>query len=307
MSGNLSRSMRENYGTHGVDEYYKIVGSSYRNPHFPGIKQSINTLMNKWWQNEITHAAEAKKFGILMCDLAAGSGEVTIALQEWWETCRNRATATPNLSQPTSRPAVARPAVGRPSVARPQTTVPSLLAPFPTISPTDPVPRIVAVDPYTADAYLQRTGLPCIALSFQDVAQDGLPEPPPSHATPGLGSSIQESNGDPPSASASVSASTPEPSEPQTHGRELYDLVICSFALHLVTSPGALFALLSTLSYSAKWLVVLEPHKKPEIKDGWGWALWDVASWKETELGPGKEGDFVKERVHTRVYKSTNL
>lgn len=79
------------------------------------------------------------------------------------------------------------------------------------------------------------------------------------------------------------------------------------FALHLVTSPGALFALLSTLSYGARWLVVLEPHKKPEIKEGWGWILWDVASWKEAEVGPGKETDFVKERVHCRVYKSTNV
>jgi hypothetical protein len=53
--------------------------------------------------------------------------------------------------------------------------------------------------------------------------------------------------------------------------------------------------------------------------------LWDVASWKEAEVGPGKDGDFVKERcvdliffyvlpykltfhrVHCRVYKSTNL
>jgi len=98
-----------------------------------------------------------------------------------------------------------------------------------------------------------------------------------------------------------------EPEPGHEPAREPYELVICSFALHLITSPGALFALLSTLSYGARWLVVLEPHKKPEIKDGWGWVLWDVASWKEAEVGPGKDGDFVKERVHCRVYKSTNL
>ncbi|KAG8740516.1 hypothetical protein FRC12_015980 [Ceratobasidium sp. 428] len=306
MSGNLSRSMRENYGTHGVDEYYKIVGSSYRNPHFPGIKQSINILMNKWWQNE-TARAESKDSGILICDLAAGSGEVTIALQEWWETCRNRVTptlnTTPNLTAGASQPAptpTPRPVVARPAVGRPAASTSTLLAPFPVISLTDPAPRIVAVDPYTADAYLQRTGLPCIALSFQDVAQDGLPEPPLPSDPPKI-SKLDDDD------------SIPEPKvlEPasdtqSTPTREQYDLVICSFALHLVTSPGALFALLSTLSYGAKWLVVLEPHKKPEIKDGWGWTLWDVARWKEAEVGPGKEGDFVKERVHTRVYKSTN-
>ncbi|KAG8742513.1 hypothetical protein FRC10_001347 [Ceratobasidium sp. 414] len=310
MSGNLSRSMRENYGTHGVDE------------------------------NESARVTGAKDSGLLVCDLAAGrynyhafyfvnsrmqhSGEVTIALQEWWETSRNRAAldTTPNFitsaPQLVSRPAVARPPVGRPNTARPfatTTTTSPLLAPFPVIGPTDPALRIVAADPYTADAYLQRTGLPCIALSFQDVAQDGLPEPtlasPDPPATPELdnGNSTQEpdnnsaldSDSNLPSASTSTSTSTAGPSNPQSPTQELYDLVICSFALHLVTSPGALFALLSTLSYGARWLVVLEPHKKPEIKEGWGWVLWDVAHWKEAEIGPGKEGDFVKER-HVRSF-----
>lgn len=37
-----------------------------------------------------------------------------------------------------------------------------------------------------------------------------------------------------------------------------------------------------------------------QIKEGWGWILWDVASWKEAEVGPGKESDFVKERYVLR-------
>ncbi|KAG9078538.1 hypothetical protein FS749_009428, partial [Ceratobasidium sp. UAMH 11750] len=227
-------------------------------------------------------------------------------------TCRNRAapTATPNSIQSpfqhVSRPTVSRPPVSRPSVARPlatNTTVSSLQTSFPTIGPTDPALRVTAVDPYTADAYLQRTGLPCVALSFQDVVQNGLPEPTHMSLELENGNSAQEPDGNPTSASTS----TTSPSNPQSPAREVYDLVICSFALHLVTSPGALFALLSTLSYGARWLVVLEPHKKPEIKEGWGWVLWDIANWREAEVGPGKEGDFVKERVHCRVYKSMNL
>ncbi|QRV77635.1 cell division control protein 25 [Ceratobasidium sp. AG-Ba] len=317
MSGNLSRSMRENYDTHGVDEYYKIVGTSYRNPHFPGIKQSVNIVMNKWWQNEAKRMSEDSDAGILICDLAAGSGEVTAALQEWWETCRTRVVppvhTTSNASQlpaiTPSRPAfvpTGRPAVSRPTVSRPMPTTksgPSLHAPSPLISATNPAPRIVAVDPYTADAYLQRTGLPCIALSFQDVAQDGLPPPPENPlARPELSESNsaprpeQDGTNSMPLADGPVSEPQLAP-EPDANTRELYNLVICSFALHLVTSPGALFALLSTLSYGAQWLVVLEPHKKPEIKEGWGWILWDVTSWKEAEAGPGKDVDFVKESV----------
>lgn len=45
----------------------------------------------------------------------------------------------------------------------------------------------------------------------------------------------------------------------------LIDIVICSFALHLVGSPSELFALLWELSTKAVWLVVLSPHKKPEV------------------------------------------
>jgi hypothetical protein len=64
-SGNLSSSMRANYGQHGVKEvflnpfdseihtesfqlkYYRKVGSTYRNPHFPGLRLCIFTWLNK--------------------------------------------------------------------------------------------------------------------------------------------------------------------------------------------------------------------------------------------------------------------
>lgn len=77
----------------------------------------------------------------------------------------------------------------------------------------------------------------------------------------------------------------------------ILDMVICSFALHLVDSPSQLFALLWELSTKARWLIVISPHKKPEvrvdtirsrrrkifkisqIKDSWGWDHWDVGTW----------------------------
>ena len=42
------------------------------------------------------------------------------------------------------------------------------------------------------------------------------------------------------------------------------DMVICSFALHLIT-PSELFALLWQLSTKATWLIIIAPHKKPEV------------------------------------------
>jgi hypothetical protein len=65
--GNLSSSMRENYGELGVSEvstgimhhhaschsfcllqYYKKIGSTYRNPHFPGIRLCIFSWLNRF-------------------------------------------------------------------------------------------------------------------------------------------------------------------------------------------------------------------------------------------------------------------
>jgi hypothetical protein len=44
------------------------------------------------------------------------------------------------------------------------------------------------------------------------------------------------------------------------------DMVVCSFALHLLESPSELFALLWELSTKARWLVILAPHKRPAVR-----------------------------------------
>jgi len=45
-------------------------------------------------------------------------------------------------------------------------------------------------------------------------------------------------------------------------------MAICSFALHLVPSSGELFNLLYELSSKVEWLIVIAPHKKPEVSAG---------------------------------------
>ena len=63
-SGNLSLSMRNNYDELGVDEvksirncdlhsklnltkYYKKVGATYRNPHYPGVRLCMFSWLSK--------------------------------------------------------------------------------------------------------------------------------------------------------------------------------------------------------------------------------------------------------------------
>jgi SAM-dependent methyltransferase len=66
----------------------------------------------------------------------------------------------------------------------------------------------------------------------------------------------------------------------------VYSLVICSFALHLIET-SRLPLLLYRLSQVGLALLILTPHKRPQIRSEWGWAL---------------RGEFVHERVRTRHY-----
>lgn len=109
----------------------------------------------------------------------------------------------------------------------------------PAASPAIPEPElsIVAADPFTSPAYRARVGLPCLELSFSDVAAGKLPAP--------------------------GSTELPEGSDGEI---ELYDIVVISFALHLVESSSELWALLAELGKRARWLVITAPHKKPEVR-----------------------------------------
>ena len=68
-------------------------------------------------------------------------------------------------------------------------------------------------------------------------------------------------------------------------GRQ-YSLIVCSFAMHLIDAswlPG----LLRQLALLSDRLLILTPHKRPEIRPAWGWRL---------------EDEFLHERVRVRLY-----
>jgi SAM-dependent methyltransferase len=66
-----------------------------------------------------------------------------------------------------------------------------------------------------------------------------------------------------------------------------YSLAVCSFALHLA-EVSRLPALLFRLAEIAPQLLILTPHKRPELKPAWGWKL---------------EQEMVVERVRARLYR----
>lgn len=50
-------------------------------------------------------------------------------------------------------------------------------------------------------------------------------------------------------------------------------VVVCSFAMHLC-KKDFLPTLCVMLACSADNLIVLTPHKRPELDPGWGWHMW---------------------------------
>lgn len=154
-------------------------------------------------------------------DLAAGSGEATEVFHLW------KTSRWPPPPPPSPFPSRA---VSRPSPSLPPKEIIQ-----------EPTMEITATDPFTSPAYLARTTLPCLSLSFSDVASGLLPtlHPLSTDDTSGL---------------------------EEYHEEDLYDIVIVSFALHLVESSSELWSLLRELSKRCKWLIVCAPHKKPDVR-----------------------------------------
>jgi len=71
-----------------------------------------------------------------------------------------------------------------------------------------------------------------------------------------------------------------------------YSTVISSFALHLLTDKSQLWATMLQLSFATNHLIVMTPHKRPELEEKMGFQLLD---------------EVRAERIRVRLYKSTNF
>jgi len=91
--------------------------------------------------------------------------------------------------------------------------------------------QIDGIDPYTYEAYRERTGQQAETYMFEDIA-DGILK------------------------------------------NRHYSLIICSFALHLLT-PSRLPSVVYQLSLVADSLVIITPNKRPHLKPEWGWIYLD--------------------------------
>ncbi|TCD61027.1 hypothetical protein EIP91_009150 [Steccherinum ochraceum] len=279
VSGNIKLSMRDNYAEHGVDEEQPI-----------GIltTQEFALLAFGTLGGGRTSRTGSDLIGlpyltwllvgpICLIAIAAvlismASGEATIAFVEWWKL--GKSPRSPSASTTVLAP-------------RKKSTIPDP----PELSAELPTPQIMAADPFTAEAYKTRTSLDCSTWSFQDIADGTLAD-------------FLKKTGRNTVAKSSSSQNTADVDVESTLSP--IEMVVCSFALHLVESPSELFALLWELSLRSRWLIILAPHKKPELKMGWGWVKWDVDNWIECSMSQST-GEFLHDRVHCRVYRSVHI
>ena len=105
---------------------------------------------------------------------------------------------------------------------------------------------IDGIDPYTYQAYAERTGYAAEQITFEQIAAGALAD-------------------------------------------RSYSTIICSFALHLV-ALSRLPALTTQLSLIGTALLVLTPHKRPQLRPEWGWQCAD---------------ELMIERVRARYYRRT--
>jgi hypothetical protein len=64
-------AIRTEYARRGVEAYYRDGGATYRNPHEPQLRRVLDVVVPEW-KLDLSR----------VLDLAAGSGEVTVALRE---------------------------------------------------------------------------------------------------------------------------------------------------------------------------------------------------------------------------------
>jgi 2-polyprenyl-3-methyl-5-hydroxy-6-metoxy-1,4-benzoquinol methylase len=173
------QAIRLEYERHGVQGFYAQSGASYRNPHERIVRAILRQAVDRWGI-DVQH----------VLDLACGSGEVTLALQELGCT------------------------------------------------------SIDGIDPYTYQAYFQRTSKHAEKYTFEQITAGAL------------------------------------------LGRN-YSLIVCSFALHLL-EQSRLPGLACQLKLISDTLIIITPHKRPQLRTDWGWEQVD---------------ELMLERVRARLYR----
>jgi hypothetical protein len=181
MDATSSLAFRDNYGAHGVVGYYTRFGSSYTNPHNDVITRALASCLNRWVSiphvvptSSSVHTSKTAahtrttttydpRFHVRIervLDLACGSGEATICIEQWAikhaYTVHQQSSLQPDDQQATDSVPTTQPQpqqeqqIGNVQQTEPTTT----LAPTTSATISSSTVLVTATDPYTAEAFV---------------------------------------------------------------------------------------------------------------------------------------------------------
>lgn len=251
--------MRANYDAHGVDGYYQAVHATYRNPHYPGVVEGVARLMDR------AAGVSARSPNAATSNQKSGAKDMSSTSMTTSSSSSSTSTTTHqnplrilDLACGSGEATLAlehwhkQRAFSRPLI-------------------------ITACDPYTAQAYRERTGRACSEWSFRDVMDGILLE--------------NDNEGEDAIETPLLNNSDANSDARNTHiQRKPHDVCICSFALHLLT-PSQLHATCTQLALACRLLIVLSPHKRPHITSAMGWECVETVVTREM-------------RVHAWLYRA---
>ncbi|CAD7953322.1 unnamed protein product [Amoebophrya sp. A25] len=286
-------SIRGHYVSDGVAAYY--AQETYQNPHEDRVRHVLAHCWDVWGLQHLIfrHKTSRDSAGIFW-DLCAGSGEVTEAFLR--HVCPN-----PQACRVAKRT--------KKTVQEKEEQVWNLPA---------HCHRIIATDPFTFRLYEKRfersayrviegehhrerdgdgakvRKFSCLPLSFQDIIHCGIEDAiaPKADKDDEDDLEVQVDEGQ-------KIDSTPDHDYPEwslspasSLSNFIVDLAVCSYALHLADPRQELPMVAMTLARHVRFLLIITPHKRPQLLAEWGWQ---------------KVGEEVVARTRAVLYRSTEL
>lgn len=134
---------------------------------------------------------------------------------------------------------------------------------------------IDGIDPYTYDAYEKRTLKICQKYTFKDIANGMISNDEENESLTSTKIGIENENDtkdENESKCQSKLVVKEIEKEKEKENKKRYSLIVCSYALHLC-KESLLPSVCYCLSMVGDNLMIITPHKRPQISPQWGWKL----------------------------------
>jgi hypothetical protein len=287
------------YKTQTVHGFYTDNAASYKNPHEPGVRKCLHSILEAAF-NTIKPADEDDKEPLGVLDVAAGGGEATLAVGQWVAENRKGIRIRPLGMDPYTYELFQQKTRAR---ALPwgfrEILEGKLLEPIPSPAAVAHTLEIAKEEARQSalraaqEAAIERGGATAEDMGPEEEAEKDKLE------------LLQETTN-----TTSPSQMGSEPSRPAP----IFDVAIISFALHLIPQEE-LYQTLHMLSQSSRYMIILAPNRGhlERVEERTGWSVVPAYEMKVDNGNKAFDGtwfwsrDSRGERVGGGLWKSWNL